>query len=209
MDNGRVSCFFCLITVFFGVRIDTEFQQMIECGEVVSSSTDANGSLFDYTLSSDQHIERSGLLGEAYPVVSLGSPGAIHPLVRKPMDLAAVYGNVSGEARVFEIFSYNNTISLEDYLTEDVAVMSSIRPGPPGCRSILHHRKLCVILGEAAQQYMHCTHVILRPGEVLVTLPGTSVQAYDVGYNAVTTHCLAISYWLSFHICLDQVSMLL
>jgi hypothetical protein len=184
----------------------TSLQQMIDCGEVVSSSTDANGSLFDYTLSSDQHIERSGLLGEAYLVVSLGSPGAIHPLVRKPMDLAAVYVKLSGKARVFEIFSYNNTTSLEDEV-----IMSSIRPGPPGCRSILHHRKLYVILGEAAQQYMHCStvRVILRPGEVLVTLPGTSVQAYDVGYNAVTTHCLAISYWLSFHICLDQVSMLL
>jgi hypothetical protein len=46
-------------------------------------------------------------------------------------------------------------------------------------------------------------------GEVLITLPGTSVQAYDVDFNAVITCCLASTYWISFHICLNQVIALM
>lgn len=60
------------------------------------SPVNAVGSLFDYSLGQDSHIERSGVVGEAYPVISLGAPGSIHPLERRPMDLAAGYVNVSG-----------------------------------------------------------------------------------------------------------------
>jgi hypothetical protein len=183
----------------------TSLQLMLESGEVVKSSTGVIGSPFDYTLDRDTHIERSGISGEAYPIVSLGAPGSIHPLERRPMDLAAVYINVSGGSRVFEVFSYDSTITLEEYLTADEEVMSSIRPGPPGCRSILHHGKLCIVLGEVARQFVRSTRVVLKPGEVLVTLPGSSVQAFDVDFNAVVTCCLASSYWISFHICLNQV----
>jgi hypothetical protein len=84
--------------------------------------------------------------------------------------------------------------------------MTSICPGPPGCRSILHHEKLCVILRGASRRFIRSCCVVLRPGEVLITLSGSSVQAFDISVNAVVTCCHANNYWISFHICLDQVS---
>lgn len=59
----------------------TSLQLMMESGEIVRSPVNAIDNLFDYSLGQDAHVERSAILGEAYPIVSLDAPGSIQELM--------------------------------------------------------------------------------------------------------------------------------
>ena len=186
---------------------DTLLSSVLKSGFIVRSSTEEE---YDFTSNNheirdpQQHLIQSSLGSYAYPLLLQGTPGAIHSLHRQHLDMLGVIIHVAGEPKIVDVFSHTDMVLLDELLDE-------IPDGDPKlpeyfseCNSRFHHRYISVILGSNAKQMLSPTRLVLEPGMVLVTLPGTGMQAFDVGFNTVESFCLANNFSLPYMMSLDQ-----
>lgn len=187
---------------------DTLLSSVLKSGLIVKSSSEEEE--YDFRSNShevmdpEQHLMQSSLGSYASPLLLQGTPGAIHSLHRQHLDMFGVMIHVSGEPKIVDVFSHTDMVLLDELMDEIPDGDSKLPNYFSKCNSRFHHRYISVILGRNAKQVLSPTRFLLEPGMILVTLPGTAVQAFDVGFNTVMSFCLANNFSLPYMMSLDQ-----